>query len=388
MLIPYGTDAPIYYLPIATIVIIAVNIAVFAAQLAFGELFDPYVLMYSEINPLQWLTSMLMHAGLGHILGNMLFLAIFGIIVEGKVGWYKFLAIYLFSGVTAGGMIQCMMYFLGGYGSALGASCAIFGIMGIALVWAPENEIYFKLILIILIRIYIFSFEVSVLLTAFGFVAWNFLIAAFTGFEMSSATAHLVGLVPGLLVGFVFVMLRWVDCEGYDIISNLTGKRGKKPDPTVAELETERQKRLEARIEAEQKVNYGLKMVNQYANQGKFEMAVKRLNMLKKENQSIVVPELAANKLIKHYLATDNEKSNAIPIMEECIANYPSRRLPMTLSLARLYVVIEQRPRKGLNLLKTVPQQDLSSTQKDFFRKLVTQAKKMIADGILEIDDV
>lgn len=57
----------------------------------------------------QWVTSIFMHAGIGHLVGNMIFLWSFGLIVEGKVGWKVFLAIYFLMGVGESGIEQIMM---------------------------------------------------------------------------------------------------------------------------------------------------------------------------------------------------------------------------------------------------------------------------------------
>ena len=386
-LLPYGTDAPIYHMPIATIVVVALNILVYAMQLAFGDSMDMFMVDYAQINPLQWLSSMFMHADLGHLLGNLMFLGIFGIIVEGKVGWYVFLPIYLVSGMVAAAIIQTIMFLTGEYGAMLGASCAIFAIMTVALIWAPENEIFFKFILLILFRVFLFSFEVSVLLTAFGFISWNFFIAAVTQFEMSSATAHLLGVLPGLVFALTLLKLRLVDCEGFDLVSIIQGKRGQEAEPTESDLEAKRQAVQEEKQRAKEELNQGLIMVNQYANAGKFDIAEKRFARIRKKHPHIPFPEFAAGKLIRHYLADEPLRKRAIPIMEEVIKHYPKKRIPMTLSLAKLYVVLQGRPRKGLSLLKTLPSEHLTSEQRQFYSRLVTQAKKMIDDGILEVDD-
>jgi membrane associated rhomboid family serine protease len=47
------------------------------------------------LKPWQWMTSIFMHAGIGHLLGNMIFLWAFGLIVEGKIGWLPFTLLYL-----------------------------------------------------------------------------------------------------------------------------------------------------------------------------------------------------------------------------------------------------------------------------------------------------
>lgn len=96
MLIPWNTDAPIYHAPWATGGLILVNVAVFGAMLASGDAdqtFGPWLLSYGDgLHPLQWITSNFLHAGALHLLGNMIFLWAFGLVVEGKLGWWLRLA--------------------------------------------------------------------------------------------------------------------------------------------------------------------------------------------------------------------------------------------------------------------------------------------------------
>ena len=66
------------------------------------------------LHPMQWITCNFLHAGLLHLVGNMLFLWSFGLIIEGKLGWYKTLAVYLGIGVVQGAIVQVLM--LGSHG--------------------------------------------------------------------------------------------------------------------------------------------------------------------------------------------------------------------------------------------------------------------------------
>src|SRR5688572_3606093 len=99
MLIPYNTDAPIYHWPFATLGTIVVNALIFIGVALLPEqqqewVYQNFMLLYGHWNPIQWLTSNYLHAGFVHVVGNMLVLWGIGIIIEGKVGWWRFLAIY------------------------------------------------------------------------------------------------------------------------------------------------------------------------------------------------------------------------------------------------------------------------------------------------------
>jgi len=109
MILPYSTDAPIYYFPWMTIVLIVVNGVTFAIT-GMGLHSDGWLLQYGNgLHPVEWLAYSFLHFGPMHLIGNMFFLWAFGIVVEGKLGWWKFLALYLGIGVTAGALIQVAM---------------------------------------------------------------------------------------------------------------------------------------------------------------------------------------------------------------------------------------------------------------------------------------
>ena len=92
-----------------------------------------------------WITAMFMHAGWDHILGNMLFLAIFGKNVEDAFGRLGYLVFY-FAGGFAATMLQTAMTLLFGTASdaqipSLGASGAIAAVLGAYIVLYPDSRI-------------------------------------------------------------------------------------------------------------------------------------------------------------------------------------------------------------------------------------------------------
>ncbi|MCA9256093.1 MAG: rhomboid family intramembrane serine protease, partial [Phycisphaerales bacterium] len=88
---------------------------------------------------LKLLTSMFLHGGWMHLIGNMLFLWIFGKYIEDRLGPLLFILFYLATGVGAAithGFLDS------GYFPLIGASGAISGVMGAYLVLAPKSRIY------------------------------------------------------------------------------------------------------------------------------------------------------------------------------------------------------------------------------------------------------
>jgi len=106
---------------------------------------------------LSWITAMFMHGSWDHILGNMLFLAIFGKNVENALGSLRYLAFY-FAGGFAAMMTQTAMTLLFGTTADaqvpnLGASGAIAAVLGAYFVLYPGSRVLTYIVPVFLVRI-------------------------------------------------------------------------------------------------------------------------------------------------------------------------------------------------------------------------------------------
>ncbi|MCH8807986.1 MAG: rhomboid family intramembrane serine protease, partial [Planctomycetes bacterium] len=107
---PWKTDAPIYYLPIVTVAMIVINTIVFIYIVAIPHVVRDLALIHGNgLHPLQWLTSNFIHGRIFHLLGNMVFLWVFGLVVEGKLGWMRFLTVFLGIGILQNALVQIVM---------------------------------------------------------------------------------------------------------------------------------------------------------------------------------------------------------------------------------------------------------------------------------------
>jgi membrane associated rhomboid family serine protease len=142
--------------PIVTALIIAANAVMFMFELAGGDAFiNRWSLVPANIVSGQdWitiLTSMFMHAGWAHILGNMLFFWVFGPEIEDVMGGLRYLVFYLLSGLVA--TFAQVVVDPSSTIPNLGASGAIAGVMGAFLITFPRDRIRTVLILGWFIRI-------------------------------------------------------------------------------------------------------------------------------------------------------------------------------------------------------------------------------------------
>lgn len=125
--------------PVVTFALIAVCMAIFAAQYFVPEMEEPIIGRFAQYNDAiafgQWwrtITAAFLHGGPGHLLLNMFSLYILGPYMERQVGSAAFAVAYVACAV-AGGVAY---YFLVPGGAAVGASGAIFGLFGVYLVAA------------------------------------------------------------------------------------------------------------------------------------------------------------------------------------------------------------------------------------------------------------
>jgi membrane associated rhomboid family serine protease len=146
------------------------------------------------------LVSMFLHGGWGHLLGNMLFLWIFGDNVEDRLGHVRYLIFYLLSGYAA-----TFAHLWAGPGStvpAIGASGAISGVLGAYLFLHPKARVQTLLILGFFIRL--------IYVPAWVFLPLWFLIQLFSGAASLGARAaetggvawfaHIGGFIAGPLL--------------------------------------------------------------------------------------------------------------------------------------------------------------------------------------------
>lgn len=161
-------------------IIIAINVIMFILEFIYPRVIDLFILDPALVKSGQiyrLITSLFLHGGIIHFLCNMYALFVIGKEVENYLGKYKYLIIYLFSGLT-GSLLSCISPYL-----SLGASGAIFGLLGSLLFFGYHYRLYFG----------------NVLLKEIVPVIVVNLLIGFTLSNINNA-AHLGGLFGGLFI--------------------------------------------------------------------------------------------------------------------------------------------------------------------------------------------
>jgi membrane associated rhomboid family serine protease len=382
-LIPTSTDAPIYHPPIATGAIIVANVLAFILQFSIPGFTEQWELNFGSFNPIHWLSCAYLHGDFFHLFNNMLFLFIFGLIVEGKIGWWRFAIVYNACAIAASILISIVTVAFS-EGSCLGASCAIFGIMIIAFLWAPENEIHFKFFVIFFFRPYGSAFDISVSTLTYVFVALNFAVAAMSGFGISSAVLHLLGIPFGVAIGWGMLAARRVNCDGHDFISIMTGKRGQE-QLTVEEIAARDERRKELAREKREQLAEGLKMVTHYVDKGHYEVGFKRFESLARKREGLVLDESLLVKMINGLEKQPDQTKLYRKLLKYYAAHYQRLKVNVTFKLAKLLIQKDYQPRKAIKELQRLDQSTMSPSEQKMLAKLARVAKNQIAAGAIEI---
>ncbi|MCK4234971.1 rhomboid family intramembrane serine protease [candidate division WOR-3 bacterium] len=213
-MIPLKDDNPTRTFPFITIALIVINCIIFIIELSQGkylitfiESFGciPYeITMGTDVEPfiffpvrLTIITSMFLHGGWMHLVGNMLYLWIFGNNIEDKLGHLRFIIFYFIVGVTA----SIAQILINPYSTIpqIGASGAISGVLGAYLLLFPKAKVLTLVPLFYFIRV--------IKLPAFVILGFWIALQIINGFASLSYTAvggvaffaHIGGFIVGLL---------------------------------------------------------------------------------------------------------------------------------------------------------------------------------------------
>ncbi|PNU19864.1 hypothetical protein C2E25_10560 [Geothermobacter hydrogeniphilus] len=148
---------------------------------------------------LSMFSAMFLHAGWMHLLGNMLFLWIFGDNVEHRLGPVRFLLAYLATGVAA--TLFFAFFEPGSQVPMIGASGAISGVLGLYFIWFPRNKVKVFIFFIIIIQVV----EIPArLVLGFYLLVDNLLPFLFAGAGGGGVAhgAHIGGFVGGLALAW------------------------------------------------------------------------------------------------------------------------------------------------------------------------------------------
>jgi len=184
--------------------LIAANVAVFFFEVSLGDNLEAFIFAHGLV-PRHFtfaalLTSMFLHGGWLHLIGNMLYLYIFGDNVEDRLGHLRYLAFYLLCGMAAGAT-QAFTAPRSGI-PMVGASGAIAGVSGAYLLFFPQSRV----VTLVPIFLFIQIIEVPAVFFLVLWFLWQLLSGIATFGARSSMAgvafwAHIGGFLSGMVLG-------------------------------------------------------------------------------------------------------------------------------------------------------------------------------------------
>ncbi len=202
---PLRDSEPSLTRPYVTIGLILVNLFVFFYELSLSDFeLQHFMLKWGTVpvrfESIDLLTSMFLHGGWMHVLGNVWFLWVFGDNIEDTLGHSTYLLFYLLCGLAGG--IAHVMFNPMSSAPAIGASGAISGVMGAYLLRFPQSRVHTLL--------FFFIFVTTIEVPAVLMIGYWFVVQLFSGFGQLAMAhsgqggtawfAHIGGFLAGILL--------------------------------------------------------------------------------------------------------------------------------------------------------------------------------------------
>ena len=215
MLFPYKDDNPRILVPYVTYCIIGINALIFVLQFNLS-ISDPsaekafiyrFGFIPADFSLITIFTSMFLHGGISHIMGNMWFLWVFGDNVEGVLGHLKYAIFYLMCGLAA--TISQLLINPNSTIPMVGASGAIAGVLGMYMIRFPHARVHVFAFIIIFFT----TFRIPAMFVL-GFWFFNQLTNGFgrLGFDTTGGVAwfaHIGGFIAGVMLNQAFKHIRF-----------------------------------------------------------------------------------------------------------------------------------------------------------------------------------
>lgn len=215
MFFPYKDDNPRVLVPFVTYSIIGMNVLIFLYQLflamsgseaevSFIYLFG---LIPAQFHIINLFTSMFLHGGIAHLLGNVWFLWIFGDNVESALGHVRYALFYILCGLAAG--LAQVLFNIDSMIPMVGASGAIAGVLGAYLIRYPHAQVH--------VFVFIFFFFTTIRVPAIIVLGIWFLTQLTNGLGTLNLDttggvawfAHIGGFIAGVGFNFIFQHIKF-----------------------------------------------------------------------------------------------------------------------------------------------------------------------------------
>jgi membrane associated rhomboid family serine protease len=403
MFIPIGDEPNARTFPVVNYALIAVNVLVFAfislpltsqgvdpGDPMVSELLRELVRQHPDVDPrvlihelggisahdvflMRWgyraaepslvtlVTAMFLHSGWLHIIGNMLFLWIYGDNVEHRLGHVGYLGTYLGTGAAATLAYAAFLPEAAGYTPLVGASGAISGVLGCYFVWFPRNKVR---LLVALLPIYVDVWRVNARVVLGIYVVIDNLVPLLVAPAEASGVAHGAHL-GGFLAGAVLA-----------VVVDRLGVRGHR---SRGERELGRDGRAPAQAAAARDLGADAHAVIGLADRDPMS-ALQLYHALPPGERRRVAPEVVVD--LADWLATRGSPDAALALYHQVLSEHrqSAARARSLLGIGRL-LLQRGEPARAYQYLAQVP---VLAAAGAVPREVVDQAERLLAEIVLQ----
>lgn len=398
--IPWNTDAPVDHRPYGTLGLVALRVYLFLGEFlpqwaaAPGTAFERWALPLGVLNPFFWLAANVAHGDWLRLLLDVLFLWSFGLIVEGKLGWYRFVPVYLLLAIGHAQLVERLSTALQPYtdlpltvpaaaAGVLGSTAVVYAVAAMAFVWAPKNDV--RCVAWIWIKGYAYDMPVAALLCVF--VLADAGLGWIAASPVALAFSHGVGFALGIVAAALLMLLRQVNCQGWDLFSVVLGRTG---DVDLEEMRKyqhapDDQSGLDDDYFA-RRHHAAMEILRTHLANRDATAALELHHRMAAKLKDWQLPEVELAALAQLL----NERRSfpaSIPLMFEYLRRFPDHSGPMRLELAAILLHEENRPGKAVGVLERIPPGALPEELIPTRDELLREAHEKAIDGELELED-
>lgn len=243
-ILPIGFLKVFFRIPWVNITLMVICVAVYALEVVAPGPWKNHLMAWpihvnegaydpAEVSSYAWIyqpwtliTCGFMHGDISHLLGNMLFLFIFGCGLNADLGHWRYIAVVAFF-ATISSLVQVVFSDL----PLIGASGFMAGVTGMVVALYPLCEVRLLVFVWVIVPFYR-VLEVSALWVIGMSFLWDAISLSALGDSSNIAyLAHLTGYVAGFLLGVVAIQKDWYETDGFDFLTWYFGhpsEKGKK----------------------------------------------------------------------------------------------------------------------------------------------------------------
>ena len=433
----------LYYKPFATIAIVLLVVVVSIIAMVSPDGLENFSLAHDKgINPVQWLSNVFVQKNALHLAFYAAVLAPICVLIEGKLGAAKFVPVFLLVAISCSAIEQVVMRgdtkpaksstpaatSTTGTGTgmtaeeaerifskirqknsgsgfikeaSLGGSSTLFGLIAIAVLWAPSAILGFG------------KEEDQLTFPLMGFVVvfglWTGIKCFLTEFNGIGHPIQFIGVVPGIVFGVVLLVTGQAKTDGDDLLAQANSSEGQKSRPTKAKKNTpeilretpaqrkakalkEKREReraakeherllLEAELAAPEferptRIDPAMELIRDAIQDKAVVEAVRLLNDVSVDDiKSLEYLEREEYDYLSKIMLKNKALSSGVMVLEKSLLGQPDEPNERRLLLAEIYLLLEQ-PDKCRTALAKVNRADFAAEEQTKYRQLVIRLRE------------